>query len=376
MLTTKQRDKIRAGLIEYGENGPAGNKREQSARARKFKQFANSSRHFDRFVDKMWSRFEKSSRYDVAATEEANDREFLKFIIDLINQHPEIIAAIIDAIIRLIPLLFVLALCLFMPPFANAQAPTTAVKVDNPLAIPTVIPIVVTPSDPTNTNANVPSFRLTYKESVKAGRMLVMKIEGVPPESEIGYITAPPFPDEGFQLHDNGHTVNATSPAMEDGSPARYIVIATANNPEPNKAPLRFGCIIEFSGGTVPPHNPDVPTPVDVPDDKYGNVGRAAYSAAMKLTSQQRKHSVLIGELYESAADQLDDGDLINATEALTWIGTERNKITGSDADAWRSVVSEIGSIWEVQWKKNGSLTKFQVAEFFRAVAVGLKAVK
>jgi hypothetical protein len=387
-LSARDRDRIRSKLTGIVT---AARRSGDFKLAGKIEKFVASSRHFDRFMDKMYTKWQADTGGEAAGK---SIDDFLKFVLEFIDANKEEIMKIILAIIKMLVLVCIM-FAMAVPSYSQEPAKPDAVQSaaqPNPLTIPLIIPLPLGPSGPVAPNDdgepdadnknNV--FHLEFKQGVKAGRMLVMRAQNVPAientDIEVGYVVYPPPMDDDFQLHENGHVVNFTSPPSADGSPVRYMLIATVNNPVAGAPPLRCGYIIEFVGGTVPPpNNPDVPVvpvvPVTVPDDEY-KAAKSAYEAAIKLPADLRALSPKIGEAYASAADGLDSGQFANATAALEWLGTERTKIAGSSSDQWRNVALDIGKVFESEWARRNSMTKDQVSDFLRYVSVGLKAVK
>lgn len=188
------------------------------------------------------------------------------------------------------------------------------------------------------------------------------------------------FPDDVADVdEDDDGTMQFTGPK------GRYTVIATVLTKDGRIKNLRAKTTIGDplppppGPGPEPEPDPTPPTPPGpVPDDAFNNLGKLVAAEAAKLPAAARAKAPAVAALHLKVAEQLEDGTIATVQQATILLQSERSAIITNHAGDWSTVLDPIRTVWSKSWSDAGpgGMTKQRVAEFYRAVASGLKGVK
>ncbi len=180
------------------------------------------------------------------------------------------------------------------------------------------------------------------------------------------------------------------------GPPVAYLDFSTADHRQyafaapPGRYLLRFDCVdyddrtrdlstavVEVVAGSsprpVPPDDgeeddDDTTPPDDVPEDRFGNLGRACVGWLKDMPAANRVPMVQVGRVYHRIATGLEDGTLVNITESNAEITKQLDKAIGTiHATAWNA--------WRAKVKDqlNGKVESRQdVIEAYRVIGKAL----
>lgn len=224
-----------------------------------------------------------------------------------------------------------------------------------------VTPIAI----PTNT-VQVTDAGLTIEgaQQVQVGTFLKLKVIGVAEDvSALVAIDPLPAPDS-YEVRDLGKSIYITSK-----KPTKYLITVAVSGSTPREAPKGFSRCYEFIGGLEPdsptpgPVTPAPVTPTAVPDDRFGNLGKAVFAAANGIPVADRETSAV---LYADVAKKLEDGGYAGAYAAQKDLQSKR---AWNDAK-WAPVFQVVSNAWNKHFE---AMNVQDVIDFQRAVAAGLR---
>ena len=125
----------------------------------------------------------------------------------------------------------------------------------------------------------------------------------------------------------------------------------------------------------TPPPDPDKPIPppdpTPIPDDEFGNLGKALNTLVKTFPTESRQKARATAELYREANTRFmklpSDGGFINSSQSQAYIQQKRIEIWG----AGNVDLQKILALMNPQWEK-GIVTRASTMRFYDAVIAGL----
>lgn len=232
---------------------------------------------------------------------------------------------------------------------------------ESPIPVPT--PVV---------EPQVQGFSLNGPADVVTGNILRITVDGIESKVVEG-VRLPKIrvgidpPTENLVKEDSGYRLYLSEPLAKGQTEKLFTITVSVNNPDPNEPPLMIMRRFKITSGLEPepapgPVNPDKPGPVGpIPDDRFGNVGKAVAAAKAEYPADKCK---ALAELYSTTADKLENREYVSFPSAHKALAASRDWSWGPKVAA---VITE-------SWNKNyESFSQADYIEFCRAVAGGLR---
>lgn len=203
---------------------------------------------------------------------------------------------------------------------------------------------------------------ITGPEKVEAGDLFILDSTQSQGEARTWAI-----PDElaGKVIEIDGKLIGATR------TQGVYLFILAVGDAKPSVSITKHTLTVGVAPPPIPPPKPDDPVdPVNVPDDRFSNIGQrvAAKVVSSQADVSQRKD---IGKVFETASDRLllmgKPGGFLNVADASSWVDGELKK--------YPTYKQTIQLIYD-DAKSRVGLSRDDTADWYRAVAVGLRGAK
>lgn len=202
---------------------------------------------------------------------------------------------------------------------------------------------------------------VTGPERVEAGDLFILDSSQSRGEARKWAI-----PDElaGKVIEIDGKLIGATR------TQGVYLFLLAVGDAKPTVAIAKHSLTVGVAPPPIPPPKPDPVDPVKVPEDRFGNIGQrvAAKVASSQADASQRES---IGKVFESASDRLllmgKPGGFLNVADASAWVDGELKK--------YPTYKQTIQLIYD-DAKSRVGLSRDDTADWYRAVAVGLRGAK
>jgi len=150
-----------------------------------------------------------------------------------------------------------------------------------------------------------------------------------------------------------------------------YTFVLAVGDKTPSVALRKHLLTVGVAPPPIPPPKPDEPVdPITIPDDRFNNVGQriASKVVSSQADSSQRKD---IAKVFDTASERLllmgRPGGFLNVADASAWVDSELKK--------YPTYKQTVQLIYD-DAKSRVGLSRDDTADWYRAVAVGLRGAK
>ena len=214
----------------------------------------------------------------------------------------------------------------------------------------------------------VQGFSLNGPADVVTGNILRMTVDGIESKVVEG-VRLPKIrvgidpPTENLVKEDSGYRLYLSEPLAKGQTEKLFTITVSVNNPDPNEPPLMIMRRFKITSGLEPEPNPGpTPGPVGpIPEDRFGNVGKAVAAAKAEYPADKLKS---LADLYSSTADKLENREYVSFPSAHKALAASRDWSWGP------KVAVVITESWNANYE---SFSQADYIEFCRAVAGGLR---